>query len=76
MEFVNLLDSFELTQHVHEATHQHGNTLDLVTTTGLNIDNVSVFELPLSDHHCVFFDANLTLTKTKLLIFGSNEIPR
>ena len=53
MELMNLLDSFELTQHVNEATHQHGNTLDLVITTGLNIDNVSVFELPISDH-CVF----------------------
>ena len=53
MELMNLLDSFELTQHVNDATHQHGNTLDLVITTGLNIDNVSVFELPISDH-CVF----------------------
>ena len=45
MELVNLLDSFELTQHVNEATHHHGNTLDSVITKGLNIDNVSVFEL-------------------------------
>ena len=42
MELVNLWDSFELTQHVNEATHQHGNTLDLVITKGLNINNISV----------------------------------
>ena len=62
---MNLLNSFNLIQHVNEATHQHGNTLDLVITTGLDIDNVSVCELPISDHHCVFYNANLTLTQTK-----------
>lgn len=40
----NRLDSFELTQHVSEATHQHGNTLDFVLTTGLNTDNVSILD--------------------------------
>lgn len=65
VELVNLLDSFELTQHVSEATHQHGNTLDLVITKGLNIDNVSILESPISDHHCVFFDANLIVSKIK-----------
>uniref|UniRef100_A0A667YPA7 Reverse transcriptase domain-containing protein n=1 Tax=Myripristis murdjan TaxID=586833 RepID=A0A667YPA7_9TELE len=62
---MNILDSFALIQHVTEATHRHGNTLDLVITTGLNIGNVSVLELPISDHHCVLFNATLTLTKTK-----------
>lgn len=33
---MNLLGSFQLAQHVNEATQQHGNTLDLVMSTGLN----------------------------------------
>ncbi|KAF3851431.1 hypothetical protein F7725_013203 [Dissostichus mawsoni] len=65
IELANLLDSFDLTQHIINATHRHGNTLDLVITTGLNINNISITELPLSDHHCIFFDAEITLTKTK-----------
>ena len=65
MELINLLDSFALTQHIMGPTHQHSNTLDLVISTGLNIDNVSVNELPFSDHHCVLFDAEITFTRTK-----------
>ncbi len=72
MELVNLLDSFELTQHVNEATHQHGDILDFVITT----DNASVVKLPISDRHCVFFDGHLISTKTKREFLVQKEIPR
>lgn len=65
IELINLLDSFDLTQHITRPTHRHGNTLELVITTGLSINNVSITELPLSDHHCILFYTEITLTKTK-----------
>lgn len=48
-ELMNLLNSFELTQDVKEATDQLSNTLDLVIWTGLNINSVSVLGVPISD---------------------------
>ena len=65
VELIHLLDSFDLTQHITNPTHRHGNTLDLVITTGLNINNVSIIELPLSDHHCILFDTVINLTETR-----------
>lgn len=50
---MNLLNSFELTQDVKEATDRHGNTLDLVILTEFNINNVPVLGLPLSGFHTV-----------------------
>lgn len=60
---MNLLDSFELTQHINEDTHQYVNTLGLVITTGLNADNILVSKLPILDHYCVFFNVNAILTQ-------------
>ena len=72
VELLNLLDSFNLTQHITDPTHRLGNTLDLVITTGLNINNVSVTDLPLSDHHYILFDVtsltNITNTTNKFLV--------
>lgn len=65
LELINLLDSFGLTQHITDSTHQRGNTLDLVITAGVNINNVSITESPLSDHHCIFLDTVFTTTTTK-----------
>ena len=59
IELLNLLTSFDLTQHITDPTHQHGNTLDLLITTGLNINNISITDLPLSDHHCILFDVEI-----------------
>jgi hypothetical protein len=64
IELLNLLTSFDLTQHITDPTHQHGNTLDLLITTGLNINNISITDLPLSDHHCILFDVEIILPKT------------
>lgn len=64
-EFVNLLDNLGLTQYVTEATHQLGNTLDLVMSQGINIENVLVSDITVSDHYCVFFDALLSTPSNK-----------
>lgn len=36
---------FELTQHVNEAIHFHGNSQDLIISPGLNFDSISVLNL-------------------------------
>ena len=51
-----LLDVFELQQHVKPPTHNRGHTLDLIITKGLDISNVTVTDIALSDHFCIFFD--------------------
>lgn len=55
LDFSNLLASMDFTQHVNEATHKQGHTLDLVITQGVSIDVTSVSDLTISDHFCVFF---------------------
>jgi exonuclease III len=56
-----ILDMFELKQHIHEPTHKAGNTLDLVISReGSNfLKSCSVDEL-LSDHCAILMEANLT----------------
>jgi len=54
-ELLSLLNTFNLTQHVQEKTHVLGHTLDLVITRGIDI-SVTVKDLALSDHYCIFFD--------------------
>ncbi|KAL2093106.1 hypothetical protein ACEWY4_010418 [Coilia grayii] len=54
-EFLTLIDTFSLTQHVQGPTHSHGHTLDLVITKGLNV-STTVRDLAISDNFCVFFD--------------------
>ena len=51
-----VLDSFGLNQHVTGPTHRRGHTLDLVITKDLNITNVVVKNVGVSDHYCVFFE--------------------
>ena len=57
-----VLDTFGLTQHVSEPTHNRGHTLDLLITKGVTISNVSVVDVALSDHFCVFFDLTVSPT--------------
>ena len=73
IELINVLDSSDLTQHITNPTHQHGNTLDLVITTQLNINNVSIIELPLSDHLCILFD-NCKIKTRKEVIFQKRHL--
>jgi hypothetical protein len=58
-EFIALIDTFSLTQHVQGPTHSLGHTLDLVITKGLDV-STAVKDLALSDHFCVFFDVSMS----------------
>ena len=62
IEFNNILDSYGLTQHVTGPTHKLGHTLDLVITKGLNISNLMVTDVGLSDHSCIFFKMNISIS--------------
>jgi len=49
-EFLNLVDSFNLSQSVSGPTHEHGHTLDLVFSLGITIRDICVEEMAISDH--------------------------
>ncbi|CAJ1069708.1 LOW QUALITY PROTEIN: uncharacterized protein LOC115374818 [Xyrichtys novacula] len=57
-DFLDLLDTLNLTQHVHSPTHSHGHTLDLVCSTGISIHHLSTTNLYISDHLAVTFNVN------------------
>lgn len=64
--FLEILDTFNLSQHVTGSTHKNGNTLDLVITPA-NWDKMgscSIGEL-LSDHNCILFDLKISPDVTK-----------
>ena len=55
--FLDLLTSFDLVNHVHEATHIHGHTLDLVITgaTSNLVSDIYTTRPNISDHYPVHF---------------------
>ena len=62
-EFLELLDVFNLTQHVDKPTHKHGHILDLIITDQGEdlIKDIQVYIPWISDHSLVSF--NLTVPK-------------
>ncbi|KAL2099393.1 hypothetical protein ACEWY4_005873 [Coilia grayii] len=60
-DLLNTLDGFGLYHYVTEATHQLGNTLDLVISQAANINNISVSDIAISDHYCVLFEFPFTI---------------
>ena len=52
-EFLQLLDSLNLQQHVDVPTHSKGHTLDLVISNSAPISNLLVYNLGVSDHKIV-----------------------
>lgn len=54
-EFLNILNNFGLSQHVTHSTHNKGHILDLIISKGLNISEVLVTDIALSDHYYVLF---------------------
>ncbi|ELT99832.1 hypothetical protein CAPTEDRAFT_210815 [Capitella teleta] len=61
-----LLLTLGMKQHVEEATHKSGHTLDLVITNesaGSRIDDIEVDDVRLSDQHLIYF--NLTNNNPK-----------
>ena len=61
-KFLNLLESFNLQQHVEDPTHEAGHTLDLVISNTKDmtslVKNVNVHQCGISDHYCVLFELN------------------
>uniref|UniRef100_A0A669E0K7 Reverse transcriptase domain-containing protein n=1 Tax=Oreochromis niloticus TaxID=8128 RepID=A0A669E0K7_ORENI len=49
-ELITIIESFNFKQHVS------GHTLDLVFSLGLNIHDVCVEDVHVSDHSCIFFN--------------------
>ena len=64
----NLLQDFQLTQHVSDSTHKTGNTIDFVIThmhENLLI-SVVVRDYALSDHHTVECTLNINIDKQNI----------
>jgi len=66
MEFLNLIDSFNMVQWVKDPTHSHGHTLDLVLSHGVFITDVQVFKTLISDHMPVMFSMSLPPTRSHI----------
>lgn len=49
-DFLDVIDSYNLTQSVHGPTHEHGHTLDLVIFYGLPVSIIEICECWISDH--------------------------
>lgn len=62
-DFLNVIDSFNLVQFVTDPTHEHGHTLDLVLSCGLQICNLEICESSFSDHMPVLFEISLPYFK-------------
>ena len=59
-KFLDIIESNNLNQHIHEPTHEYGNTLDLLITRQSSnlVYNACVGER-ISDHDCVRWNLNL-----------------
>lgn len=55
-EFMRLLESAGYSQHVSGPTHNNGHTLNLVTTHGVGIQNLSIRDLAVSYHSAIVFE--------------------
>ena len=63
----NMLNDYQMQQHVHSATHEQGNTLDLVITNQRDnlVSNVGVMDYAISDHYSVECTLNISLKKIR-----------
>lgn len=59
-DFMDTLESFNLTQAIQEPTHSKGHTLDRVLYSGLNPDNFETKDICVSDHKAVLFSVVLS----------------
>uniref|UniRef100_A0AAR2KBY1 Reverse transcriptase domain-containing protein n=1 Tax=Pygocentrus nattereri TaxID=42514 RepID=A0AAR2KBY1_PYGNA len=60
-EFMRMLNSFGLTQHVSGPTHRHGHTLDLIISKRIDVNNTEITDVAISDHFGVFFNMSLSI---------------
>ncbi len=59
-EFMHVLESFGFTQHIENATHVLGHTLDLIMSYGFSIDNIIIEDACFSDHKPIVFNVTLS----------------
>ena len=64
-ELCCVLENFGLSHHVNQPTNNKGHTLDLLISKGLDISNLSVSDVGLSDHSCLFFGSTISLHTTE-----------
>ena len=55
IEFYMMLNVRGLVQHVNEPTHIGGHTLDLVFTWNMDISDLTVRDMDISDHYMIIF---------------------
>ncbi len=65
-EIITVLNTFDLSQHVHGPTHNHGHTLDSLISRGLNISSIVIKDVSLSDHFCIFFDILISVKSSQV----------
>ncbi len=58
-KFLEILNTFELVQHVKESTHRDGNTLDLIITKSESSVLSHTVDLMLSDHCNILMDIDM-----------------
>lgn len=64
-EFLQILDSLNLTQHVTIPTHIKGHTLDLVISNSSCINNLHTHDLGVSDHKAISMQLPIQSAITK-----------
>jgi hypothetical protein len=64
-KMVDILDLFDLCQHVSGSTHQSGNLLDLVLTNRNLVINSCIVDDMNSDHNNILISLNVTKPKTQ-----------
>lgn len=62
-DFLNLIDSFNLTQSVTGPTHEKGHTLDLVLSYGLCVCISEICDTCISDHLPLLFTATVPCSR-------------
>lgn len=70
-----VLDSFDLLQHINEATHVLGHTLDLIMSYGFSINKITVEDARFSDHMPVVFNTNQSPWSLFLFSLSIKEMP-
>ena len=67
VNFLNILDSCNITQHVRSDTHLHGHTLDLILTSDSSLVSNVVVSDYISDHAMIKCEVETSITLTHKL---------
>lgn len=75
-QFIEILETFDLKQHVWSATHVSGHTLDLLITR-LNeqiVRNIKIHDLIISDHLAVLCNLSLKKPQFRNKVISSRKL--